>query len=175
MPFSSSKRAVTVREADPEALPISTPRYFSTLHMVAGAPAPQDRSFLLLFWSAGAPATTHRVVLTSLTFRAQIEGVSVHPTVTQMMPQTRHYVDQRLFLINLKICSKIMMLSREFAVLTVDNRLELSYFREIGLCMVPYSRRILFRLKVLINVKLNSECPIYFSLRWLFLYHWIGE
>ena len=36
------------------------------------------------------------VVLTSLTFRAQIEGVSVHPTVTQMMPQTRHYVDRRL-------------------------------------------------------------------------------
>ena len=52
--------------------------------------------FRLVVWDSGARATTHRVVLTSLTFRTQIEGVSVLPTVTQMMPQTRHYVDRRL-------------------------------------------------------------------------------
>ena len=29
-----------------------------------------------------------------------MESVSVHPTVTHMMPQTRHYVDRRLFFDN---------------------------------------------------------------------------
>ena len=95
MPFSSKNKAVSVREVDPEVIPISTPRYFLTLLIVARAPAAQVILFTEVVWAAGARATTHRVVLTSLTFRAQIEGVSVHPTVTRMMPQTRHYVDRR--------------------------------------------------------------------------------
>ena len=88
---------MTVREVDTEAILISTPRYFSTLHIVARAPLIEYVSLGLFYFISGARATTHRVVLTVLTFRAQIEGVSVHPTVTQMRPQTRHYVDRHLF------------------------------------------------------------------------------
>jgi hypothetical protein len=90
------KKAVSVREADPEVIPISTPRYFLTLHIDPGAPAAQVSLFTKVVWAAGAPGSSHRVILTLLTFRAQIDGVSVHPTVTQMMPQTRHYVNLSL-------------------------------------------------------------------------------
>ena len=96
MPFSSKKKAVTVREADPKALQISTPRYFLTLHIDPCAPAAQFRLFNQVVWAAGAQGSLHRILLTRVTFRAQIEGVRMHPTVTQMMPQTRHYVDRRL-------------------------------------------------------------------------------
>ena len=44
----------------------------------------------------------HRVFLTHATFRAQIDGVDGTLSVTQMMPQTRHYVDQRLIFENFK-------------------------------------------------------------------------
>ena len=68
------------------------------LHIVACAPGTQFSLFLQLVCVPGAQATTHRVVLTLLIFRAQVKGVSVHPAVTQMMPKTRHYVHRRLIL-----------------------------------------------------------------------------
>ena len=149
MPYSSTKKAVSVREVDPEALPISTPRYFLTLHIVARAPAPQNRWWLLMFCSAGARATTHRVVLTSLAFRAQIEGVRMHPTVTQMMPQTRHYVDRCL------IFDKFDDMFKDYNDFT--KICDVNFWKSIGaeffflrngLCLVPSSRRILTSLKM---------------------------
>ena len=80
-----------------------------------------------------------------------------------------------LFLINLKICSMIMLNSRESAVLTVDNWLELSYFREIGLCLLPSSRRILIRLKILCQCFAQPWISHNFSLyvdSFLSLYLW---
>ena len=79
MPFSSKKKAVSVREVDPEVTPISTPRYFLTLLIVACAPGTQFSLFLQVVYVPGAQATTHRVILTLLTFRAHIEGVSIPP------------------------------------------------------------------------------------------------
>ena len=96
MPFSSKKKAVTAREADPEAIPISTPRYFLTLHIDPCAPGPQFSLFTQVVWAPGAQGSLHRIILTRVSFRAQIDGVSDTPSVAQMMPQTRHYVDSRL-------------------------------------------------------------------------------
>ena len=59
------------------------------------------------------------------------EGVSVHHAVTQIIPQTRHYVHRRLIFDKFEyIYFKIMMLSRETMMLTVGKKIELSYFRE---------------------------------------------
>ena len=96
MPFSSKKKAVSVREVDPEVIPISTPRYFLTLHIDPGAPGTHFRLFFKVVCVPGAPGSSHRVILTLLTFRVHIDGVSVHPTVIQMVPQTRHYVNLSL-------------------------------------------------------------------------------
>ena len=90
------KKAVSVREVDPEVIPISIPRYFLTLHIDPGAPAAQVSLFTKVVWAAGAPGSSHRVVLTQVTFRGQIDGERETPTVTQMLPQTRYYVNLSL-------------------------------------------------------------------------------
>ena len=96
MPFSSKKKVGTAGEVDQEALPISTPRYFFTLYIDPGAPASVNSFLSEVLWAAGAPGSSHRILLTQVTFRAQIDGVTESPTVAQMPPQTRHYVDRRL-------------------------------------------------------------------------------
>ena len=96
MPFSSKKNAGTAGEADPEVLPISTPRYFLTQHIVACAPLIEYVSWSLFDCIRGAQATTHSIILIRVTFRGQFDGVRETPTVAQNLPQSRHYVDRRL-------------------------------------------------------------------------------
>ena len=106
MPFSSKKKAGTAREADSEAIPISTPRYFLTLHIDPGAPGPQFSLFHQIVWAPGAPGTSHRILLTRITFRAQIDGVTETPSIAQMKPQTRHYIERGQIFVNFKYLIK---------------------------------------------------------------------
>ena len=106
MPFSSTKKAESAREADPEALPISTPRYFLTLHIDPCAPASQFSLFTQVVWAAGAQGSSHRILLIRFIFRAHIAGVTETPTIAQMTPQTNHYVERRLVFINFKYLIK---------------------------------------------------------------------
>ena len=94
MPFSLKNIDMTVREADPEALQISTPRYFLTHHIDPGAPEPQFSLFPQIVWGSGAPGSSHRILLTRITFRAQIDGVTETPSIAQMIPQTRHFIER---------------------------------------------------------------------------------
>ena len=85
----------------------------------------------------------HRVFLTHATFRAQIDGVDGTLSVTQMMPQTRHYVNLSLVFVNFIFLFKDHAEFTKTCDISAGNHLELSYFQENGLGRVPSSQHAL--------------------------------
>ena len=124
MPFFPKKKAVSDREVDPVDTPISTPRYFLTQHIVACAPLIEYISWGLFDCVSGAQATTHRIILTQVTFRGQIDGVLETPSMTQMLPQTRHYVNLSL------VFAKFQILFKDHAEFT--KTYDVSSWKSIG-------------------------------------------
>ena len=75
--------------------------------------------------------------------------MSVHPTVTQMMPQTRHYVDRRLIFDKFDDMFKDYDDFTRICDINCWKSIGAELFRENCLCLVASSRRTLIRFKVL--------------------------